>query len=85
LTVTVTPQSPSIRSTSPAGTSVATVTAAWSNGAPFTGTLSFGAPYVDAGGTFALANVNQVIVSPLGLGVSGDAGTTQWVTVVANQ
>jgi hypothetical protein len=84
LTLTFNPQMPSISATVPPGTVVATVTAAWSDGSAFTGTLSFGAPYYDDGGTFALSG-NNLIVSPLGLGLNGDGGTVQNITVVATQ
>lgn len=83
LTITFTPPNPSIPDTSPLGTFVARVTAAWSNGDPFTGTLAFAAPYFDDGGTFALSG-DQLIVSPTGMGVSGDGGTIQRVSIEAS-
>jgi hypothetical protein len=80
---------PSVLDNIPLGTVVSTVTAAWSDGSPFTGTLSFTSPYADDGGTFALScstcATANVILSPTGLGLQGDGGTTQYVTVVANQ
>jgi hypothetical protein len=82
LIITFNPQMPSLPQTSPPGTVVSTVTAAWSNGMPFTGTIAFGAPYYDDGGTFALSGHN-IIVSPLGLGLNGDGGSVQNVTIGA--
>jgi hypothetical protein len=68
---------------------VATVTAAWSNGAPFTGTINFVGPYENDGGTFGLSCTQSatanLIINPLGLGVSGDGGTVQNVSVQATQ
>lgn len=84
LTLTITPPSPLIPDTSPIGTVVATVTAAWSDGSQFTGTIGFVGPYYDDGGTFALSG-NQLIVSPMGMGVNGDAGTVQDVSIEATQ
>jgi hypothetical protein len=84
LTLTISPQMPSVPDSAPVGTVVATVTAAWSDGSPFTGTLSFGPPYNDDGGTFALSG-NKLIISPTGLGIMGDGGTVQNVTIVATQ
>src|SRR5215469_2601735 len=78
LTLTISPLSPNISGSAQLGTYVATVTAAWSNGSPFTGTIQFTSPYYDDGGTFALSG-NQLIISPLGLGVNGDGGSTQHV------
>jgi hypothetical protein len=66
------------------GTIVATVTAAWSDGSTFTGTLGFVGPYYDDGGTFALSG-NKVIVNPAGMGLLGDGGSTQFVTINAAQ
>jgi hypothetical protein len=87
LTLTFAPQVPSIPASTPLGTVVATVTAAWSDGSAFTGTLMFGAPYYDDGGTFALSCMQcataNIVVNPAGLGVMGDGGTVQKVTVVA--
>jgi len=89
LTLTFNPQTPSLPNTSPLGTVVATVTAAWSNGSPFTGTLAFGQPYADDGGTFALScgqcATAQIVLSPAGLGIMGDGGTVQNITIVATQ
>jgi hypothetical protein len=84
LTLTFSPPDPSLPDSSPNGTVVSIVTAAWSDGSRFTGTLGFDAPYYDDGGTFALSG-NQVIVSPTGLGLLGDVGTIQRVTIVATQ
>jgi hypothetical protein len=89
LTLTFAPQMPSIPSSTPLGTVVATATAAWSDGSAFTGTLMFGAPYGDDGGTFALncmqcATAN-IVVNPAGLGVAGDSGTVQYLTIAATQ
>jgi hypothetical protein len=89
LTLTFNPQMPSVRDTVPLGTVIATVTAAWSDGSPFTGTLAFGSPYADDGGTFALSCQScataNIVVSPTGLGLMGDGGTVQEITVVAAQ
>jgi hypothetical protein len=89
LTLTFNPQMPSIPASTPLGAVVATATAAWSNGAPFTGTLTFGAPYADDGGTFALSCTQcataNIVVNPVGLGVTGDGGSTQNITVTATQ
>jgi hypothetical protein len=89
LTLTFAPQMPSIPASTPLGTIVATVTAAWSDGSAFTGTLMFGAPYGDDGGTFALSCMQcataNIVVNPAALGVMGDGGTVQNVTVVATQ
>ena len=89
LTLTFNPQMPSVQDTVPLGTVIATVTAAWSDGSPFTGTLTFGSPYADDGGTFALSCQScataNIVVSPTGLGLKGDAGTVQQITVVATQ
>ena len=89
LTLTFAPQMPSIPASTPLGTVVATVTAAWSDGSAFTGTLMFGAPYGDDGSTFALSCMQcataNIVVDPAGLGVMGDGGTVQNVTVVATQ
>jgi hypothetical protein len=78
------PPNPSLPETSPLGTIVATVTAAWSDGSAFTGALGFAGPYFDDGGTFALSG-NKVIVNPAGMGLRGDAGSTQFVTISAVQ
>jgi len=89
LTLSFVPQMPSIPADTPLGTTVATVTAAWSDGSPFTGTLGFATPYLDDGGTFALSctacATANLVVHPLGLGVSGDGGSVQKVTVEAVQ
>jgi hypothetical protein len=89
LTLTVSPYGLSVPSTDPLGAVVATVTAAWSNGSQFTGTINFVAPYNDDGGTFALSCTQcataNLIISPLGMGVSGDGGTVQNVTLEASQ
>jgi hypothetical protein len=85
LTLTFNPPAPSVPQDAPPGTVVSKVTVAWSDGTPFTGTLAFALPYVDDGGTFALANGNQIIVSPLGLGLIGDGNTVQNVTIQATQ
>jgi len=89
LTLTVMPMPPNISSSSPLGTVVASATAAWSNGAPFTGTIGFVSPNENDGGTFALSctrcTTANLIISPLGMGVSGDGGTVQHVTLEANQ
>ena len=89
LTLTFNPQMPSVQDTVLLGTVIATVTAAWSDGSPFTGTLAFGSPYADDGGTFGLSCQNcptaNIVVSPTGLGLMGDGGTVQQITVVATQ
>jgi hypothetical protein len=89
LTLTFNPQMPSVQDTVPLGTVIASVTAAWSDGSPFTGTLMFGSPYADDGGTFALSCQScataNIVVSPTGLGLMGDGGTVQDITVVASQ
>jgi hypothetical protein len=86
LTLTFAPQMPSIPASTPLGAVVATATAAWSDGSAFTGTLMFAA---DDGGTFALSCMQcataNIVVNPAGLGVAGDGGTVQNVTVVAAQ
>jgi hypothetical protein len=84
LTLTISPLNPIVSQTAPLGTFVATAAAAWSDGSPFTGTIQFTAPYYDDGGTFALSG-NKLIISPLGLGVNGDGGTTQRVSLIAVQ
>jgi hypothetical protein len=84
LTLTVSPSMPVTAASSPKGTVVATVRATWSDGSQFTGTISFTAPNYDDGGTFALSGSN-LIISPIGLGISGDGGTIQRVTLVAEQ
>ena len=47
----------------------------------------FGAPYSDDGGTFALSCMQcataNIVVNPAGVGVMGDGGTVQNITVVA--
>jgi hypothetical protein len=78
------PPNPNIMSNAPLGSVVATITASWSDSSPFTGTLSFGPPYSTDKGTFAIIG-NTLIVDPLGPGLSGDANTTQNVTIVATQ
>jgi hypothetical protein len=87
--LTVAPYDPSVPSTGPLGAVVATVPAAWSNGSRFTGTINFVAPYNDDGGTFALSCTQcataNLVISPLGMGVSGDGGTVQKVTLQASQ
>jgi len=89
LTLSFVPQMPSIPADTPLGTTVATVTATWSDGSPFTGTLGFATPYLDDGGTFALSctacATANLVVNPLGRGVSGDGGSVQQVTVEAVQ
>jgi uncharacterized membrane protein (DUF106 family) len=89
LTLTFAPQMPSIPDSTPLGTVVATVTAAWSDGSAFTGTLMFAAPYADDGGSFALSCMQcataNIVVAPAGLGVAGDGGTVQNITVMATQ
>ena len=89
LTLTFSPQMPSIPQDAPLGTVVATATAAWSDGSPFTGTIMFGSPYADDGGTFALSCMRcataNIVINPLGLGVTGDGSSVQLVTVVATQ
>jgi hypothetical protein len=84
LTVTFNPPNPSISVDAPAGTVVATITAAWNDGSPFTGSLGFAAPYSDDHGTFAISG-NNLIINPLGPGVSADGNTTQNVTILATQ
>ena len=78
---------PSVQDAVPLGTVIAAVTAAWSDGSPFTGTLAFGSPYADDGGTFALSCQScataNIVVS--GLGLTGDGGTVQLITVTATQ
>jgi hypothetical protein len=84
LTVNFNPPKPSISASAPAGTLVATITAAWSDGSPFTGSLGFAAPYSDDHGTFAISG-NNLVINPLGAGVSADGNTTQNVTILATQ
>jgi len=85
----VSPYGPSVPSSDPLGAVVAMVTAAWSNGSQFTGTINFVAPYNDDGGTFSLSCTQcataNLIISPLGMGTSGDGGTVQNVTLQASQ
>ena len=80
---------PLIPDSTPLGAVVGTMTAAWSDGSTFTGTLMFGSPYGDDNGTFALSCMQcataNIVVNPVGLGVMGDGGTVQNVTVVATQ
>ena len=89
LTLTFNPQMPSIPENTPLGTVVATATAAWSDGSPFTGTIMFTPPYSDDGGTFALSCMRcttaNIVINPVGLGVMGDGGSVQYVTVIATQ
>jgi hypothetical protein len=89
LTLKFNPQMPSVQDTVPLGSVIATVTAAWSDGSAFTGTLAFGSPYADDGGTFALSCQScataNIVVSPTGLGLMGDGGTLQQITVVGTQ
>jgi hypothetical protein len=84
LVLTFNPPNPSITSGMPLGATVAAIVASWSDGSPFTGTLSFGPPYSNDQGVFAISG-NSLIVNPKGPGVSGDANTTQYVTIVATQ
>jgi hypothetical protein len=83
LTLSFNPPAPSIASDTPLGAVVATITSSWSDGTPFTGRLAFGPPYSNDQGTFAIGNT--LIVNPLGPGVSGDANTSQNVTITATQ
>jgi hypothetical protein len=78
------PPNPSIPANMPVGSVVATITPTWSDGSSFTGTLSFAQPYSNDNGVFAISG-NNLIVSPSGPGVSGDANTVQNVTIVATQ
>jgi hypothetical protein len=84
--LTFAPQTPSTPADAPLGTLVASVTAAWSDGSTFTGNLAL---TNDDGGTFALSctqcATGNIIVNPLGMGLSADGGTTQIVTVSATQ
>ena len=84
LSVSLNPANPTIAASAPLGSAVATVTAGWSDGTPFTGTLTFGAPYSNDNATFAISG-NNLVINPAGPGVSGYAGTTQNVTIVAAQ
>ena len=84
LVLTFNPPSPSVPSNAPAGTAIATINAVWSDGTAFSGTLSFGPPYSNDNATFAVSG-NQLIVNPVGPGLSADGGTTQNVTIVATQ
>ncbi len=84
LTLTVSPPAPSIPETSPLGSYVATLIATWSDGSPFTGSFQFVAPSYDDGGTFAISG-SDLIISPAGLGVNGDGGSVQYVSIVAIQ
>ena len=89
LTLSFDPPGPNISDFATPGTVVATATAAWSNGEPFTGTLMFGQPYGDDGGSFALScnrcATAKILIDPAGLGLQGDGGTVQNVTIVASQ
>jgi hypothetical protein len=84
LILTFNPPRPSIPSDTPLGATVATIVASWSDGSPFTGTFSFGLPYSNDQGTFAISG-NSLIVNPSGPGLSSDANTTRYVTIVATQ
>ncbi len=84
LTLAVSPGAPSLPDSAPLGSYVATLIASWSDGAPFTGTFQFAAPYYDDGGTFAISG-NNIIISPAGLGIQGDGGSIQTVSVIAVQ
>ena len=88
LTLTINSPSTTRPNTTPVGTTIAIVTAAWSDGSTFTGTLGFVQPYLDDGGTFALSCTQcptaSLLLSPLGPGFGGDAGTTQYATVGAS-
>lgn len=78
------PPTPKIAADTPAGTVVSTVNVIWSNGAPFTGILAFGLPNGNDGGRFALSG-HDIIVNPSGPGVDAVGGSTQDVTVEAQQ
>jgi hypothetical protein len=84
LVLTFNPPNPTITNSTPLGATVATINASWSDDGPFTGTLSFGPPYSNDQGIFAISG-NSLIVNPQGPGVSGDANTTQYVTIIATQ
>src|SRR5262249_13686118 len=86
LTLTLNPQSPiTAPDNLPKGTVLSVATAAWSNGQAFTGTITL---TDDDGGTFALTGTGAsraIILSPLGPGFIGDAGTSQKATITASQ
>jgi hypothetical protein len=84
LLLSINPPNPTISSQAALGDTVATIQASWSDGNPFTGPLSFGSPYYDDGTKFAISG-NNLIINPAGPGISGNAGTTQNVTIVATQ
>ena len=84
LVLSFNPPNPSIPANAPLGSVVATIIPTWSDGSQFTGTLSFGPPYANDQGVFAISG-NNLIVNPLGPGVSADANTIQNVTIVATQ
>jgi len=84
LVLSFNPPNPSIPANAPSGSVVATITPTWSDGSQFTGTLSFGPPYSNDQGVFAISG-NNLIVNPLGPGLSADANTVQNVTIVATQ
>jgi hypothetical protein len=83
LLLSMNPPNPNIPSTAPVGTIVGTLSATWSDGSPFTGTLGFSTPYGSDHGQFAISGNNLIVNS--GANLSGDAGTTQQVTVTATQ
>lgn len=78
------PPNPSIPASAPLGSVAATIVPSWSDGSPFTGTLSFAPPYSNDQAAFAISG-NKLIVNPSGPGISSDANTVQYVTIVATQ
>lgn len=62
------PESPTVPSTTPKGSVIATYTVSMSDGSLFHGTVDFGPPNYDAGGIFALQG-NNLVISPTGPGV----------------
>jgi hypothetical protein len=84
LNLSFNPPNPSIPTNAPLGSVVATITASWSDGSPFTGTLSFAPPYSNDQGVFSISG-NNLIVNPVGPGLSSNGDTMQSVTIVATQ
>ena len=80
----MTPTAPTLPEDAPLGSTAARMSAQWSDGSQFTGSYVFTTPYNDDGGTFAISG-DSIIINPAGLGISGDGGTTQNISVVAVQ
>lgn len=89
LALVITPSSPSIPTTTPLGATVAGLRGVWSDASPFTGGYAFVTPNFDAAGVYAITvnadHTGNLIVNPLGPGVSGSGGTVGDVTIEATQ